>query len=209
MLDSFNNELFYDTYRSMTTSCMHPIYIGRKQDSIWLDYNIKGMGNRSTLDYYSPDSNDLILYIDSTQIIGSVIKNRSVIPPPGYIVETSSQYNLNAMHERGNTKAYPVFIKNVSQDSLVIGYGDYVPVIVEAEDSLGIWRPVQKPYYYDCGYGLSYFYLRPEEIIITSCKLFKGNYSTKMRLVFGANRKIKSNTFNGSIYYDQFNYIDY
>lgn len=77
-------------------------------------------------------------------------------------------------------------------------------MIIEAKDSSGIWKPIQEPYVYFCGTGLTHYFLPPDEILVSSCKLFEGEFNTKIRIAFGFDRKTKSNEFDGKISYDQF-----
>lgn len=203
LIDTFNNQLQLDTAYSITEAEFHPMYMGKKQDSITLNYwpgDIE-YTSRYWEEYKSPDSNDLKIFVDSTQIIGSV--NNFYIPPPPSFEEENQKWKRKFV--RGKIKSYPIIIKNNSVDTLKVGYGDYIPMIIEAKDSLGNWKPIQKPYIYFCGTGLSMYFLPPEEIIITSCKLFEGEYKTKMRIVFGFERTIQSNEFIGKINYEQFN----
>lgn len=106
--------------------------------------------------------------------------------------------------KRGDTKSYPVIITNVSADTLEVGYGEYLSLIIEAKDSLENWMPIQERFFYKCATGLMDFHLPPDEIIISSIKHFSGPFETKMRIAFGRDRKIKSNEFIGSINYEQF-----
>lgn len=203
LIDTFNNQLQPDTAYSITEAEFHPMYMGKKQDSISLNYWIGDIEYATMYweEYKSPDSNDLNIFVDSTQIIGSV--NNFYIPPPLSFEEENEKWKRTFV--RGKIKSYPIIIKNNSVDTLKVGYGDYIPMIIEAKDSLGNWKPIQKPYIYFCGTGLTMYFLPPEEIIITSCKLFEGEYKTKMRIVFGFERTIQSNEFTGKINYEQFN----
>ena len=201
-IDSFSNKLKLDTARYITKADFYPMYIGNSADSIILTYNTENLKNR-TINRRSnkiPDSTDLNIYVDTLKTIGSV--RRSFIPPPPAPNSKGEIYQINK--GRGGTKSYPVIIENKSINTLRIGYGDYIPLLIEAIDSLGNWRPIQKPYVYFCGTGLTHYYLPPKEILITSCKLYKGEYKTKMRLVYGFNRTNYSNEFSGTINYNQF-----
>ena len=100
--------------------------------------------------------------------------------------------------------AYPVFLKNETNDTLQIGSGNYIYMIVEAVDSFGVWRPIQRPYVYFCGTGLNSIIIFPNEYMITACDIFNGDYSTKLRLKLKRNNNLLSNEFYGKIYYSQF-----
>ena len=46
--------------------------------------------------------------------------------------------------------------------------------------------------------------LDPQEMMLTQCKLFDGDYSTTLRVVYKIHPDIKSNEFQGKINYKQF-----
>jgi len=206
LIDTFKNKLQLDTANSITEAEFYPMYMGTKKNSIMLNYwsgeiEYKSM-NRGQ--YKRPDSSDLKILVDTTQIIGSV--NRFIIPPPPppNMENESDEYKWERKIFRGDIKSYPIIVKNLTKDTLNVGYGEYIPLIIEAKDSLENWRPIQEPYIYFCGTGLTNYFLPPNEIIISSCKLYEGEYETKMRVVFGFDRMTKSNDFIGKINYKQF-----
>ena len=126
---------------------------------IWIDEGFERLIN---IEYKYPDSNDLKIVVDTSEIIGS-----------GMDVTDDDVRSYNF---KGKYKSYPVFIENVSNDTLSIGFGNRIYPIVEAKDSLGNWRPIQKPGTYYCGTGLQSFYLEPNNILISSCKLYDGDF---------------------------------
>ena len=205
LIDTFSNPLLFENACSITEAEFHPMYMGIIKDSIFLNYNSREIEykNYHWNKYRRPDPNNLIIYIDTLQTIGSV--KRHIVPPPpppGYKGHGKFK-ELNKV-SRGETKSYPVYIKNITKDTLIVGYGIYIPLVIEAKDSLGKWRPIQEPYNYFCGTGLNNYYLPPNEIILNSCKLFQGDYKTKMRLSFGYENTSKSNEFVGYMNYEQF-----
>lgn len=136
--------------------------------------------------------------MDTSEIIGSGMDGKNTY--------SMTNDDVRSYNFKGKYKSYPVFIENVSNDTLSIGFGNRIYPIVEANDSLGNWRPIQKPGTYYCGTGLQSFYLEPNNILISSCKLYDGDFYTKLRLVLITNTgMIKSNEFEGTINYPQFN----
>lgn len=119
----------------------------------------------------------------------------------------SYDYSLDSLIEiQVNTsivisKSYPVLLRNLNKDTVAIGYGDYIPLLLEAKDSLGNWKPIQVPYRYGCGTGLETIILPPKEIVITLLPIFNGNYKTQLRVTHGSNM---SKPFWGKIDYKQF-----
>lgn len=209
LIDTFSNQLVFDKASSLTEAAFHPMYIGMIKDSIPLNYWSGEIKTKSFSwdEFKKPNSADLNVYVDTNQIIGSVNRFIPLPPlplPPNLEEKERTEKKWEKQVYRGEIKSYPIFIKNKTKDTLNISYGDYIPLIIEAIDSLGEWKPIQEPYIYFCGTGLSYFYLPSEEIALTSCKLFEGNYETTMRITFGFDKRIKSNVFKAKMNYEQF-----
>ena len=203
LIDTFTNELKPDTANHITEAAFHPMYMGLEKDSIQLNY-WSGDIDYKTQNwnaYKGADSNDVSVFVDTSQVIGSVGRFHD-IPPPALGENTDEILERN--YYRGETKSYPVFIKNLSSDTLQVGYGAFIPLLMEARDSLGNWKKIQEPFMYFCGTGLSHYYLPPNEIILTPCKLFAGDFKTTMRLTYGFGVNSKSSEFEGFINYSQF-----
>ena len=133
------------------------------------DYFLDWMDNRN---YKTRDSANLIIKVDTTQIINSNGRN-----------------------------AFPVLIKNITTDTIYIGYGNQIPIITEAKSKNGEWKPIEEQYIYMCGVGLHSIILPPNELVITSELIYTGNFKTKLRLKMGNNY---SDEFNGEINETQF-----
>lgn len=97
--------------------------------------------------------------------------------------------------------AYPIIIKSKEKDTIKIGSGNKLPIVLEAKDSIGNWKPIEEQFKYGCGTGLNGIILPPKTIIVSSVMIYKGNYKTKLRIKLGENF---SNEFNGTINYRQF-----
>jgi hypothetical protein len=111
-------------------------------------------------------------------------------------VDTNQQVSNNGR------KAYPVFIKNNDTDTVGIGYGDHIPLILEAKIDNKSWVPLEERYIYDCAVGLNLYVLPPNEFVITSCLIYPKNTNNKntlLRLSMGRNY---SNEFIGSIRFE-------
>lgn len=96
---------------------------------------------------------------------------------------------------------YPVLLRNRTKDTIPIGYGSIIPLILEAKDKTGKWKPIQERFSYMCGNGVGTIILPPKEIAVTLTPIFKGNFRTQLRVSMGSN---KSNPFWGNINYRQF-----
>lgn len=92
---------------------------------------------------------------------------------------------------------------NKHADTIVVGYGVLIPIILEAKNKQGKWNPIQDRYIVGCGTGVGHIFLPPNQIVITLAPIFNGDYKTQLRLKCGNNY---SNTFTGSIKYSQFEY---
>lgn len=98
-------------------------------------------------------------------------------------------------------KAYPVIIENLHSDTIYIGYGGYIPIITEALNEKGDWKPIEYRHIYMCGNGVESIILPPKQIVVTSELVYMGNFKTKLRLKLGSNY---SREFTGSINLSQF-----
>lgn len=104
--------------------------------------------------------------------------------------------------EKGQvTDSWPVLIENIEGETIQIGYGSRIPLIAEAQDSSGNWMPIEKVNKYRCGTGLNTITLPPNKVLLTSVKIYEGDYQTKMRVRIGNH---VSNEYDGSINYSQF-----
>jgi hypothetical protein len=204
LIDTFQNKLTLDTATTISTANFYPMYIGARKDSILLNYWSGDIDykSRGYNDFRRIDSSGLTVYVDTTQITGSV--NTFVYIPTSTTPNESQKERLSRGVFRGVNKSYPIIIRNTINDTFNIGYGNHIPLIIEAKDSSGVWKPIQKPYIYECGVKLPYFYLPPNKILLSTCKLFEGNYKTKLRVVLGFGQIVASNEFDGYINYAQF-----
>ena len=96
-------------------------------------------------------------------------------------------------------EAYPVLIENKDNDTITIAYGNFLPLITEAKDSMGNWRPIEKEWQPHGWHGM--VILPPTQIGLSATMIYHGNYSTTLRLRIDS---IFSNEFTGNINYRQF-----
>lgn len=189
LIDTIKSQLRKSTVTWKTKTDFRPIYIGQEKDSILLNYKFDYIDytNHGWAFFQRKDTlNSLIIFVDTSRIIG--------VPT---FWENKDSFN--------RTQAYPVFIKNMSlSDTIVIGFGKYFPLIMEAQNHLGEWKLIQQHHTYSHTFGKFQFYLPPENIAITTCKLYEGNFRTKIRLRFGWKGNLYSNEFWGTINSTQF-----
>lgn len=193
LTDKFSNKLNKEHSDSITTAEYSPLYIGKFSNNINLSYlyykTVKPCIFIFRDKYKFPKKDSIKIYIDTTKTIGT---------PMGM-----SEYSHT--EKRNNKIAFPIFIENFSRDTLRIGYAEYLPLLIEAKDRKGNWRTIEKPLRFGCGTGIFDFYLAPNNIIISSLKIYNGNFKTKLRLVYkSSDEKIYSNQISGEINENQF-----
>jgi hypothetical protein len=168
----------------------NPVYIGVRKDTIINSYrpNLKKyfVYEEGRMKFKRPDSTQILLVVDTTRIVS---EHAMIWEDDG------SMYNEKSF------EAFPVFVVNTTKDTLDIGYGDHLPIEMEAINTKGHWEQIEIRYRYMCGTGLNSTLLPPNEIVVTTAPLYHGNYKTKLRLRY---HKTISNEFNGKINLTQF-----
>ncbi|MDB2473783.1 hypothetical protein N9W70_04965 [Schleiferiaceae bacterium] len=117
-------------------------------------------------------------------------------------VDTTQRIKNDDIHANWDDpffEAYPVLIENKENDTITIAYGHFVPLITEAKDSTGNWRPIEKEWQPHGWYGM--VILPPTQIGLSATMIYHGNYSTTLRLRIDSTF---SNEFKGNINYRQF-----
>ena len=187
LYDDFDNELLLDTISNHVKAQFSPVYIGDLKDSIRLIYKPAKIENR-TPDwdkYKRPRPKDLGIYIDTTKTIGFSMSAWEYYNEPEY---------------RMGKKSHPIFIENKSSDTLSVGLGDILPMITEVKDSLGQWTEIERPFIYECGTGLTKFFLPPNQVVITALRQNFGTTKAKVRVKYElVDSAVYSNEINGKI----------
>ena len=181
-------------------------YIGRKKDTVELSYILykflddlpKGVFDKikirnekdavywkrvfpsNSYISYNSSKSDVKIHVDTTQVIASgngwVVKNDTV------------------------ASSYPVLITNNSNDTILFDYK--LPIFLEAKNSEGIWKRIEKEHLaWLCTGNPNLLIFPPNEIIITSTIIYDGTFETELRLKLG---NIYSNVFKGRINEGQF-----
>ncbi len=196
------------------------LYIGDKMDTIYPDYNINfypvppdppafpnEKNKDSIYNKFKTLNEDLkinpynLVYFENKQYKWY---NESKIK---IIVDTLQNLKKEDIFSNNNYtffNAYPIIIKSKESDTIKIGIGNNLPIVLEAKDSIGKWKPIEEEFKYMCGTGLNTIILPPKTIILSSVMIYKGNYKTKLRIKLGENY---SNEFYGTINYRQFESI--
>lgn len=196
----------YETW--LATANYDFLYIGRYRDTITVDYNLrfsqpppppetdadktnKDESGNSFQGYYLDWLAEKNYKYWEESNIEIRIDNSRIINNDDIHVDWDNPY----------FKANPVMLINKETDTILVGYGDFVPLIMEAKDSLSNWKPIEKQWIYMCGNGVGSIILPPNEIVITSAMIYNGDYQTDLRLRIGKNF---SKPYKGKINYRQF-----
>ena len=201
-IDSIDSDMAICNIDHKSIAIFTPIYFGPYSDTINSNYSTINKN------YHLPDKNNiktrinnlnLSITVDTSQLIpfAERISNiQEFVDSLGRFVPYLTPLEF---------LAYPVIIKNKSNDSLRIYNTENIDLHLEAIDTNGEWKTIQKNFYGYCTTVTGDYYLLPNEILITTCKVFEGSYSTKLRLTYPVyNDSIYSNEFSGFINYYQF-----
>ena len=191
--DRFNNPLIKGNWDSIFKdheATFSPVYLGDVKSEIKLIYKPELTGNRMydwecAWRWKIPSDSTLLITIDTSRVIGYPMGIWEYYKKPEY---------------RRNIMSYPVFLENISEDTLSVGVGDVLTLIVENKDENGQWQKMLKPFIYDCGTGLGYIYLAPHQIAVTALPICEGTLRTELRMGFILSREkcIYSNVIVGS-----------
>jgi hypothetical protein len=198
----------------LSTADYELLYIGKWKDTIYPNYKLK---------YYPLPDLSSIDQMEPSDTIGyhKMLTEHMMYPyyidwmAPNHhkswheaelsiVVDTSQRVindYFNVKSESPFFEAYPVLIENIDEDTITIGYGHFIPLITEAKDSAGNWRPIEENWKYGCGNGVGTIILPPNEIGLSATMIYHGDYSTTLRLRIDSSF---SNEFKGSINYRQF-----
>ncbi|MCH2232220.1 MAG: hypothetical protein MK105_17930 [Crocinitomicaceae bacterium] len=196
-VDSISDLVITDTASFRKAAAYRQLYLGNKKEQIHLKY-FHSAYKQSTYDYDEfifPIKDSAIIFVDTTKFIKSRERELRTI-------ESEDQFDY--YFESLIYKSYPVTIENLSSQNINVGYGDNIDLLMQAKDSLGKWQYIEHPYMYMCGTGMMFPYLKPNQILVTACRIYKGDYTTKLRLVFNnVGTGVISNEFVGTINYSQ------
>jgi hypothetical protein len=195
VIDTSQNDPAYLQVTEMQTGNYNPFYIGLYKDTVFKSPHeeipkyfaypiLESPGMNEGRFYKWPDSAAIALFVDTTRTLS---------------------HSLPLDEDDRSFKSYPVTIVNDHDDTINIGYGDHIPVIMEALDTNGQWKPIEEQFVYMCGTGLNRIILPPGNIVVTYAFVYKGNYRTKLRLRYVTGKpEAVSNEFYGSINRTQF-----
>lgn len=186
---SLNNVLGYNSF-----------YIGKISPILSVDFplNSEYLFTNESLYKHPTDSSDIRVYVDTTKVIPNVC---NTVIPKKYLYNHKS-FKID---EFNNHTSYPVFIENISSDTLIIGSTNGLPLHLQILSPKGIWIETNH-FIPGCGTGLKLLKLLPHHISITAHPITYGNIKTKFRFAYGyrqttrnQSKYIYSNEFYGHI----------
>ncbi|MDW8274630.1 MAG: hypothetical protein RMJ53_10415 [Chitinophagales bacterium] len=153
-----------------------PLYVGKDTNIIDLskpglvhDF-IHDIGKGSNYRRYpAPDTTNTKFYLDTTMNVNY-----------RYF---ESQNNYEKEFNICSCKGYVFIIKNISKDTLMLGEGDNVPIVLQGMSPSGEWNNLHRPYLYMDNYGIG-FLLPPGNIALFSIPKIKSEYYKRYRVVY-------------------------
>ena len=203
---------------NIKNSFIQLLYVGPKKDSILISKNSLNINP-----YYSvfieidtiQNESEIELIADTNQELSIDLKNLAFAPPPVALkgnkyeidkVKTDSVFEIWKNKPRNYVKAYPVFIRNTSKDTVHIdNQNGNLFIIQEAKNKKGEWKQIEYWVYATCGNSYAYTSLGPNDIVVLKKMKYQGSFETEMRLKLRTNnRLVYSKPFKGSINIEQF-----
>lgn len=196
LIDTFYFKTIKKQQRELSITNADYLYIGPYKDTMVVNYDCElsktGKDNKDQEDYCLDwIQNRPYLFWNQVAVEISIDTTHRI----------KSRGLLTESWETIYCEAFPVLLRNAGEDTIVIGLLLELPLLMEAKDSLGNWRPIEKELGVFCDMGLMGIILPPKEVVLTSVGIYHGNYETELRLKIGDNY---SSPFRGTIHYEQF-----
>ncbi|WP_420552843.1 hypothetical protein [Tenacibaculum aiptasiae] len=207
---------FFDT-KNTSLPYNQLIFIGTNEDSIWIaQKNINPNYEFGSLKKANNKHTEIEIIPDTTQNLSIDIEQFSFPPPPVFISQNNPDIDKHLSDSildvwknrpRKYVKAYPIFIRNKSKDTIKIEHQDGAIILIqEAKNKQGNWKPIEKWLYSFCGNSYGDYYLGKNDILVIKKAHYQGSFKTDIRLKIKTNNKIiYSKPFKGSINPEQFN----
>ena len=205
VVDTIKNATYLEQNKYKDEASFYPYYIGRLKDTIHLTYPTRYKGK-----IYKAGSKNLGLPDDSRFFHIFVDTSQIVAFPEGFGVISLSTPSKTGQFEY--YWGYPVILLNSSFDTIkstagmVINgtiYNTLTALRIEAKDTAGKWKVIERNEVTICGNGLEYMAMAPGELMVVGLPIYKGGtYKTKLRLSLMG--YLYSNEFTGYINLTQF-----
>jgi hypothetical protein len=208
IIDNYQAEAKPANVKFMHQANYIPLYIGVPKDTIKVDYyfteygmefipdglsseDYEAMTNDHPMKKYYIAIKDTVKYKRFNEAKLQIYVGKDVR------IKNRSSY---IQWENKFVSAVPVWIKNTDKDTVLISYGDYIPLTLLAEDG-NEFKPIEKNFVYQGIYGFNYIILPPGEVLIVSVPIYEGEMEVEMRLKLGQH---SSQPFTGRINKTQF-----
>ena len=170
------------TKDDMIKPASQPLYIGELKDTIVINTELQ----------YDYDWTPFDAHYNRNTIFKDTKEAKVDI-----IVNTKQDLHTSG-NEYYNVYEYiPVLIKNLENDTIIIGETDYIPIFLEAKNENNEWKLIDDYFASFCGTGIHPILLYPNHVVLTNFELPKeGDYYTKLRVKLGQNY---SKEFSGII----------
>ncbi|PIE50055.1 MAG: hypothetical protein CSA38_05110 [Flavobacteriales bacterium] len=192
LYDTIQKELVLDTLSNGEIADFPILYIGKIKDSIKL--------KRGDFDDYSYSYEEF-----------ARTQNHEELPPPlnkypypyqknqiSIFIDTTKTVGFYEYDSPIGIKSYPVFIENLSQDTLYIANNGSLPMLTEMKSNSEDWKEIEKPFLLMCGVGIRHDFLPPNQIVITTLRQNYGTTKVKYRLKLKCfDKNFYSNEING------------
>lgn len=149
-----------------------PLYIGVIKDKIKIDESLQQDFEWNGRNYYEKGES-YFKYIDSTKV--EIFVNTKV--------------DLTKKGLESENEILPVLIKNLENDTIVVGSTHHIPIRLEAKNENGEWQDITKLFGGNiCGTGIYPILLYPNHVALTCFELPKqGDYYAALRVRLGGN----------------------
>lgn len=175
-------------------------YIGEYADTIFIDYHLAYI--QMSPPHPLPPSDSLSNQTRQTDLSKSYKKSKYYFQRGlGFKHWSKADFEITVDTSTIIEGGFPIMIRNLDKDSAAVAYGSHIPLIMQAKDTAGVWKPIERRFVYGCGVGLGTLVLPPDEIVLSFAPVQKGNFETELRLALDS---CFSNTFRGSINLRQF-----
>ena len=167
-----------DTFIPTSLALFYPVYIGPYAGKIRLDYTEKYKDTFSVIRkkaFKHPESSSLVVFVDTGRTIPAALpEGKGMIKP---------------QPAPAKLRAYPVFLENLTDDTLKIGYGDVLSLLPVSRQNgkLCIWQHLLVY----CGNNLPVIFLPPHYLAISTLNLYEGKNVHDIQIMFYAYPKTR------------------
>lgn len=146
-------------------------------------------------------------YILAESMMNISYRHSTSMQKEGDEIKSYGKYNIDVkVEETAKECEWKIIIKNLADQPFYIhSNGGTLPIICEAKNSIGLWKPIEFQPFSWCAVGAFTFELEPTAFIEIYRTKYSGNFATKVRFkVQLGNFVLYSNPINARINKRQF-----